>query len=92
MREDDKNTYFKGTRFASHRVWDSILSLEATRENILRVQSVRGPCSTRRPNSMPPRGVALGFILIPVLGSEVCIGDERKQKEGNGSGTSRSVR
>ena len=31
---------------------------------------------------MPPRGVALGFILIPVFGSEVCVGGGVEQKEG----------
>ena len=41
---------------------------------------------------MPPRGVALRFILIPVLGIEVCVGGGVEQKEGNGLGTSRSVR
>ena len=41
---------------------------------------------------MPPRRVALGFILIPVLDSEVCVGSGAEQKVGNGSGTSRSVR
>ena len=41
---------------------------------------------------MPPRGVALGFIMIPVLGSEVCVGGGAEQKVGNGSGTSKSGR
>ena len=35
---------------------------------------VRWLCLTRRPNSMPLRGVALGFILIPVFSNEVCVG------------------
>ena len=43
-------------------------------------------CSTRRPNSMPPRGAALGFILIPVLGNKFCVGVGVEQKERNGPG------
>ena len=35
---------------------------------------------------MPPRGVALKFILIPVLGSEVCVEGGVEQKERHGSG------
>ena len=49
-------------------------------------------CSTRRPNSMPPRGAALGVILIPKLGNKFCVGVGVDQKERNGSGTSRSER
>ena len=41
---------------------------------------------------MPPRGAAQGFILIPVFGSEFCVGGGVEQKEGHGSGTSRSGR
>ena len=47
--------------------------------------------SARWPNSIPPRGVAQGGLLIPVISSEFGIdGGGVEQNNGNGSGTSRS--
>ena len=49
--------------------------------------------SARRPNSDPPCGVVQGDLVIPVIGSAVCEdGGGVEQKEGHGSGTSRSGR
>ena len=54
---------------------------------------VRGVCSARGPNSNPPGGVALGDLLIPVIGRGVGVdGSGVEHMEGNGSGTSRSGR
>ena len=54
---------------------------------------MRGVCSTRRPHCNPPCRVAQGDLLIPVIGSEVCVvGGGVEQKEGTESGTSRSGR
>ena len=64
----------------------------STSIQVLGSHPARGLCSTRRPNSKPPRRVALGFILISVHDSDVCVGGGAEQKVGNGSGTSRSVR
>ena len=60
---------------------------------------VRGDDSARRPNSIPPSGVARGegrggrVLLIPVMRSEFAVdGGGAEQNDGNESGTSRSGR
>ena len=40
----------------------------------------KGSVRPRGKPSMPPRRVALGFILIPVFGSDVCVGGGVEQK------------
>ena len=45
---------------------------------------VRGLCSTNRPNSMPPCGVALVFGLVEGFGVEVGKGAERHVEKSDG--------